>query len=81
MPLKIIHPKINYEYEPKQRFIDNQIIQAQKGFHPLNLDFEVINASPFEIIKNINPTILILDFIPILKRDYLKDINSHNTSC
>ena len=74
LPLKIIHPKINYEYEPKQRFIDNQIIQAQKGFSCLNIDFEIINKSHFEIIKNINPALLIIDFNPILKRDYLKDI-------
>jgi len=83
--LKIIHPKIYYEYEPKQRFIENQIIQAQKGFRSLNLDFEIIEKSPYEIIKNINPALLIIDFNPILQRDYLKnidckiyEIDSHN---
>ena len=32
LPLKIIYPKVNYEYQPKQVFIDNQIIQAKKQF-------------------------------------------------
>ena len=32
LPLKIIYPKINYKYEPKQRFIDNQIAQAERQF-------------------------------------------------
>ena len=75
LPLKIIRPKINYEYVPKQRFIDKQITQAQKIFHKLNFDFEIIEKSPFEIIKNVNLALLIIDFNPILKRDYLKDIN------
>lgn len=29
-PLIVIHPKINYEYLPKQKFIDNQIEPAKK---------------------------------------------------
>ena len=85
LPLKIIHPKIYYEYEPKQKFIDKQITQAQKIFHNLNFDFKIIEKSPLEIIKNINPSILIIDFNPILKRDYLNnayfkiyEIDGHN---
>ncbi len=71
LPLKIIHPKINYEYAPKQKFIDKQITQAQKIFHNLNFDFEIMEKSLSEIIKNINPALLIIDFNPILKRDFL----------
>lgn len=85
LPLKIIHPKINYEYEPKQKYIDNQIEQAKNNFHKLNLNFEIIKKSPYEIIKNINPAILIIDFNPILRRDYLQslfckiyEIDGHN---
>ena len=37
LPLKIIYPKVNYEYQPKQVFIDNQIIQAKKQFSILKL--------------------------------------------
>jgi len=75
LPLKIIHPKMNYEYLPKQKFIDNQIEQAKRSFITLNLDFEITNKSPIEIIENTNPAILIIDFNPILQRDYLKNVN------
>ena len=85
LPLKIIHPRINYNYQQKQEFIDNQIEQAKTLFRNIGLDFEIIEKTPHEIIKNINPAILIIDFNPILKRDYLKnadfkifEIDGHN---
>ena len=85
LPLKIIHPKINYDYQQKQEFIDNQIEQVKTQFRNIGLDFEIIEKTPQEIIKNINPAILIIDFNPILKRDYLKkadfkifEIDGHN---
>lgn len=85
LPLKIIHPKINYEYNLKQKFIDRQIAQAEKKFKNIGLDFEVIEKTPAEIIKNSNPALIIIDFNPILKRDYLKnadfkiyEIDGHN---
>ena len=85
LPLKIIHPKIQFEYLPKQKFIDRQIAQAKQNFAKLNLDFEIIDKMPSEILKTINPALLIIDFNPILKRDYLKnfyckiyEIDGHN---
>lgn len=75
LPLKIIHPKINYEYEPKQKFTNRQLEQAQTQFRNIDLDFEIIRKTPQEIIKNFNPAILIIDFNPILNRDYLKNAN------
>ena len=79
LPLKIIHPKAYYEHKPKQKFIDNQLKQAQGIFKTLNLDFEITNKTPSEIIKNLPndlpPALLIIDFNPILKRDYLKNID------
>ena len=85
LPLKIIHPNINYNYQQKQEFIDNQIEQVKTQFRNIGLDFEIIEKTPQEIIKNINPAILIIDFNPILKRDYLKkadfkifEIDGHN---
>lgn len=75
LPLKIIHPKINYEYLPKQKFIDKQIEQAQKIFQKLNLDFEIIDKIPYQITKKLNPALLIIDFNPILKRDWFKNLN------
>ena len=85
LPLKIIHPKINYEYNPKQKFIDRQITQAERQFTQIGLDFEVIEKTLEEIIKNLKPALIIFDFNPILKRDYLKnadfkiyEIDGHN---
>jgi len=75
LPLKIIHPKISYEYKPKQEFINNQIAQAERQFKQIGLDFEVIEKSPEEIIKNLNPALIILNFNPILKRDYLSNLD------
>ena len=74
LPLKIIHPNVIYEHKPKQEFIDNQIEQAQRIFQNANMDFEIINKKPLEIIENTNPAILIIDFNPILKREYLKNL-------
>ncbi|MBR1907519.1 hypothetical protein IJ818_01115 [bacterium] len=74
-PLKIIHPKMNYEYQAKQKFKDRQIVQTQKIFHKQNLDFEIINKTSIEILQKINPALLILDFNPICIRDYLKNID------
>lgn len=49
------------------------------------MKFEVIEKIPKDIIKNSNPALLIIDFNPILKRDYLKnadfkiyEIDGHN---
>lgn len=57
LPLKIIHPSVNYENKSKQKFIDNQIEQAQKTFRILDLDFEITNKTPSKIIKSTNPAI------------------------
>ena len=85
LPLKIIHPRINYNYQQKQEFIDNQIDQARNQFRNLGLDFEIIEATPVKIFEKIKPALLIIDFNPILKRDYLKkadfkiyEIDGHN---
>lgn len=75
LPLKIIHPKMNFEYKLKQKFIDTQIAQAEHQFKKVGLDFEIIEKSPFEIVKNLNPAMIIFDFTPILKRDYIKNVD------
>ena len=54
LSLKIIHPKENYEYKTKQKFIDNQIEQTLNLFNALDIDFKVINKTPFEIIQRIS---------------------------
>lgn len=85
LPIKIIHPRKAYKYNPKQEFLDNQIRQTQRVFQRLNIDFEISNKSASDIIKDENPAMLLIDFNPILKRNYLKgtkckvyEIDSHN---
>ena len=85
LPLKIIHPRIHYEHKLKQKFIDSQIYQAKTQFRNIDLDFEIIEKTPAEIIKDLKPAILIIDFNPILKRNNLKnadfkiyEIDGHN---
>lgn len=85
LSFKIIHSKTNYKYYQKQNFIDKQISLAKKQFREIDLDLEIIEKPPSEIIKNINIALLILDFNPIFKRDYLKhfdckiyEIDGHN---
>ncbi len=85
LPLKIIHPKTNYDYKPKQNFIDRQIFQAGNLFKKIGLDFQIINRDASEIINEIKPALLIIDFNPILKREYLKnadykiyEVDGHN---
>ncbi len=75
LPLKVIHPKINYDILNKQNFLDNQIKQTQNLFSVLNIDFKITENKPYKIINSLNPAMLIIDFNPILKRDYLKKIN------
>ena len=72
LPLKIIHPKINYEYKPKQVFINNQIEQAERQFKQIGLNLEIIEKSLDEIIKNLRPALIIFDFNPILKKVFKK---------
>ena len=42
LPLKIIHPKINYDYQQKQEFIDNKIEQAKTLFRNIGLDWKFL---------------------------------------
>lgn len=75
LPLKIIHPQVVYEREPKQIFINQQILQAQKMFKKANIDFEIIPSDKIlEFINKLNPAILIVDFNPIINRGWMKDL-------
>lgn len=82
LPLKIIHPKINFEHKPKQIFTENQISQAQKSFEKLKTDFQIVDEVTE---KDTKFSLVITDFNPILKRDYSKcseceiyEIDGHN---
>lgn len=75
LPLKIIHPRNNYNFKSKQKFINNQILQAEVMFKKLGFDFQVINKSQTEILNETKIAMLIIDFNPILNRSYLKNFD------
>ena len=84
-PLKILHPKINYECLPKQKFIDEQINITKENYKKSELDFEIYEGDLKDYIKTVGPACLIIDFNPILNRNWLKnmpfkvyEIDSHN---
>ena len=85
-PLKIICPKVNVAYEPKQKFLNRQIQQTKENFGKLNMDFEIINRDDIlKYLENLKTTLLIIDFNPILNRVWLKnakfkiyEIDGHN---
>lgn len=78
LTLKMLIPDIHYENKLKQKFINHQLKQIQE-------DFSIIQKSPPEILNETEVAALIIDFNPILKRDYLKkfdfkiyEIDGHN---
>lgn len=88
LPFKIVHPKISFEYQPKQKFINEQILKSKQVFLKNNIDFEIFEGS-FEnllnYLKSLNTALLIIDFNPILNRTWLSkasfkilEIDSHN---
>lgn len=72
--LKIIHSRQNYEYQPKQKFIDNQIEQAKSSFEKIGLDFEIINTPLENYLENIKIAVLITDFNPISDKTHFSDL-------
>ena len=86
LPLKIIHPSINYEYPPKQQFINRQLKQLKDSYKRLNLDFKIIPQQL--LVKNLeelSPSCIIIDFNPLLKRSWINnfkcriyEIDGHN---
>jgi len=81
LDLKIVHPHVKYNNKAKQRFIDNLIDEAGENFKKANLNFIIYQGN----ISDLNPALLIIDFNPILDRNYLKaadykiyEIDGHN---
>ena len=71
---KIIYPKLNFEVYSKNNFIQNQIKIVKKGFDSLNIEFIETNNPYNYLIKN-KIGLLILDFNPILNRNWVKNLN------
>lgn len=85
LPLIIIHPEQTFEFEQKRKFISSQIFQAQNAFYQSGFDFRIIGKFDTEILDEIKTAVLVIDFNPILNRDYLKnsdfkiyEIDGHN---
>lgn len=86
--LKIIHPKIVYDNDFKNDFINKQIMIAKNNFPKINLDLEIFEGSSIELVNYLQDCdigTLIIDFNPILNRNYLKkthfkiyEIDGHN---
>ena len=74
LPLKIIYHRQIFSYKPKQIFLDIQIEEIKKIFLESNFDYEQTDQTFEEYIYNLNIHTLIIDFNPILKREYLKNL-------
>lgn len=71
--LKIIYQQPIFNHSPKSNFISKQIKEAEKCFKNANLNFtQVTDVQKF--LKENPPSILILDFNPILNRNWLKNL-------
>lgn len=71
---KIIHHKKNYEFKNKENFITGNIKKVQKEFQNLGFDFEIFKDSELELLeylKKIKTGVLIVDFNPIYKKEFL----------
>lgn len=76
--LKIIHKKTSALTVSKRNFLDRQIFQTVKTFIALNFDFEIFKGTNLKLINyiiSLKPRMLIIDFNPILKRSYLKNVD------
>ena len=75
---------MRFEYDNKcypecpngtSKLINNKYLCINISLFDIFYDLYKNNNSNDEIIKNINPALLIIDFNPILKRNYLKNID------
>ena len=86
LPLKVIYPEVLYEYLPKNNFIRNQLDKLQKSYKETDIDFEIVCKCILEeYLKQIDISAVVIDFNPILNRDWLKnmpfklyEIDGHN---
>lgn len=74
IPLKIVSPAINAERKQKQYFLNKQLEKIENAFLTNGFDFE-INDNIKNYLENIYPAILIVDFNPILNRNWIKELN------
>ena len=88
LPYKIICRKFTYLHKPKEEFINTQIFNAEAEFKKNGITFEIFEKDNKELVKYLQEqqtAMLIIDFNPILDREYLKnlhfkiyEIDSHN---
>lgn len=85
---KIIHHKKDYEFKNKENFINGNIKKVQMEFQNLGFDFEIFKGPELELLeylKKIKTGVLIVDFNPINKKEFLYnapfkifEIDDHN---
>lgn len=75
LPLKIIHPKTTYVHKPKQNFIESQLEQTHQAFAKKGYDFEIYEGDIEKYLNSIDIAILVIDFNPILNRNWIKKLN------
>lgn len=76
LPLKILSPEYNCSCKDKENFINTQISQVKNVFTKFGFDFEILSEQKIhEFLKERKIALLVVDFNPILKRDYLKNID------
>ncbi len=88
LPYKIICSIKSSSYRPKDDFINNQIEQVMAEFLKNKIDFEIFKKDENELLeylKKIPIALLVIDFNPILNRNYLQnvdfkvyEVDSHN---
>lgn len=76
LTIKIIHPYIKYDYYKKQEFIDNLVFKTKKHFTNSGFIFEFcFDDNILKYLNAMDIALLIIDFNPILNRQYLKEAN------
>ena len=73
--LKIVHPKIICDYEPKRLFLERQIQQVKNLFEKSGFDFETVEKEKIEEFLKSQTGVLAVDFNPVLNRTLLGNLD------
>lgn len=77
LPLRVIHRREHFLYKQKENFIEKQINIAKEEFEKKEIEFEIFRgtkAALKEYLKEIQTSVLIIDFNPIENYEYLLDV-------
>ena len=77
LPLRVIHRREHFLYKQKENFIEKQINITKEEFEKKEIEFEIFRgtkAALKEYLKEIQTSVLIIDFNPIENYEYLLDV-------